>query len=135
MIFQSIKKSAARALLLLTTQAQTLIFLEFVLFAVCLPYIPLKLHLYLDDRIRILAQSSKRAAVPRDYVAITGDSYALGRGDWLLSVDANRNPAFHSAHVLHERTDHDVISFARGGAGSVRGVIKEPLSTLHLLQT
>jgi hypothetical protein len=74
--------------------------LEFVWFRLFLPHVPLKLHAYLDSEIRLLAQSSKRGLVPEDYVALVGDSYAQGRGDWLLEADPNRNGPFASAHVL-----------------------------------
>lgn len=111
----------------------TLVLAEFVFFPLLLPRLPLRLQLYLDDGIRVLAQSSKAAAVPRNYLAIIGDSYAQGRGDWLLSVDPNRNPPFHSAHVVHQRTGRDVVSFARGGAGSLRGVLSEPILSYRYL--
>ena len=72
------------------------------------------------------AQSSKRAALPRDYIAIAGDSYAQGLGDWLHAADPDRNGPFAAYHVLHERTGRDVISWARGGTGALGGFAAYP---------
>ena len=101
----------------------TLLVVEFLLFPLLLPRTPLRLHVYLDDGVRPLAQSSKAGVVPEDYVALVGDSYAQGRGDWLLGQDPDGNGPFHSAHVLHERSGRDVLSFGRGGTGSVRAAV------------
>jgi len=48
-----------------------------------LRYIPLRLHAYLPEDIRVFAQSSKAGVLPRDPVLLLGDSYAQGYGDWL----------------------------------------------------
>jgi hypothetical protein len=90
---------------------------------------PLRLQEHLGMGVRILAQSSKRSALPHDYIALAGDSYAQGLGDWLLSVDDRFNPPFHSAHLLHEALGRDVVSFARGGAGSLR-LAMDPVAQL-----
>src|SRR5262245_16514110 len=67
-------------------------------------------------------------------MALIGDSNAQGAGDWLLSVDAFRNPPFYSAHLLYERTGRDVISFGASGAGSLRAMGTEPQAYLNTLQ-
>jgi hypothetical protein len=96
--------------------------------------LPLKLHVTLDPWQRVLAQSSKRAAVPEPgYVAILGDSFAAGLGDWLLEADPDANPPFHAAHVLHERLGRDVVSFGHSGDGSMTGWVKRPFRTLSFL--
>jgi len=95
-------------------------------------FLPLKLHVALPRGARVLAQSSKRGVVPHDYVAILGDSYAQGAGDWLLDAGSG-NPPFQSAHVLHERIDRDVINFGASGAGSVRALVTEPVAGLRYL--
>jgi hypothetical protein len=96
-------------------------------FVPLLPYVPLKLHGGLHEGLRVFAQSSKAGVEPRDYVALLGDSYAQGAGDWLLAADPNRNGSFHSAHLLHEWTGRDVVSFGGGGASSLRGIALLPL--------
>jgi hypothetical protein len=103
-------------------------------FVPLLHYLPRKLDVYLDPALRPLASSSKRATLPRDYVALVGDSNAQGRGDWLLESDANRNGPYASAHVLHERSGRDVISWGRGGAGFVSGWVAFPELSWRALQ-
>ncbi len=109
--------------------------LEFAVFPVFLNRVPLRLQMFLPDGIQVLAQSSKSGSIPEDYVLLVGDSYAQGRGDWLLDSDPDRNPPFHSAHVVHERTGRDVVSFARGGAGAIRGWVTEPEARFRYLES
>lgn len=37
------------------------------------------------------------------------------------------------AHVIQDRTGRDVITFGRGGAGSLRGLVAEPISQFEYL--
>jgi hypothetical protein len=114
--------------------AVVLLVIEFGVMYFALPLVPLKLHAALPAGVRVLAQSSKAGAVPRDYIALLGDSYAQGAGDWLLTVNANRNPPFHSAHLLQERTGRDVVSFGASGAGSLRALVTEPAVVIDYLR-
>jgi hypothetical protein len=125
---------AKNVLTLLISTAATYLLLELVAFRLLLPLTPLRLQPYLPDGIEILAQSSKRGTIPKDYVALTGDSYAQGLGDWLRGADPNRNPPFHSAHVLHQLSGRDVITFGRGGAGAVRGAFARPVKALRYFE-
>lgn len=92
------------------------------------PMLPIKMWGYMDKRFLPLAQSSKKGTVPRDYIMLVGDSYAQGKGDWLQSADRDRNPEFHSAHIIHRRTGRDVITTGLGGLGSLNGLVTRPLS-------
>lgn len=97
----------------------TLFFLtvvEFTLWRPNLMLMPLALHQQLGF-LDILAQSSKMATLPSaGYVAVIGDSYAEGLGDWLMEEIGHGNPPYSSAHVLHAQTGRDVLSFGfRGG--------------------
>jgi len=112
----------------------TLLLIEFVLLPFAFPFVPLKLHAAFPRGVRVLAQSSKSGAVPHHYLALLGDSYAQGYGDWLLDVNPNTNPPFHSAHVLFQRSGRDVISFGASGAGSLRGLASEPVGVLGYLR-
>lgn len=114
----------ARLLLVAAGVLGALALAELVLFPLLLPRTPLRLQVFLPDGVRVLAQSSKDAREPARYVAIAGDSYAQGRGDWLLGQDPDGNGPFHSAHVIHERTGLDVLSVGRGGTGAVRGTVE-----------
>ncbi len=98
------------------------------------PWMPLSVQGYLKPSTRVLAQSSKRAAVPEDYIAIVGDSYAQGNGDWVQSVSPHTNPPYASYHLLHARTGRDIVSFGAAGASNPRGLVSEPLGTLAYLQ-
>lgn len=99
-----------------------------------LPRLPLKLHFALDRYQRVLAQSSKQGVVPEPpYVAILGDSYAMGLGDWLIDADPDTNGPYHAAHVLHQRTGLDVVSFGRSGDSSMGAYVKRPFQTLRYL--
>lgn len=91
-----------------------------------LRYIPLRLHAYLPEDIRVFAQSSKAGVLPRDPVLLLGDSYAQGYGDWLLETDPNRNGPFHSAHVIQRLSGRDVVALGESGAGSAEGMAAFP---------
>ncbi len=111
----------------LVVTAATLLALEFAVFPLALPRLPLNVQPFLPEEVAVLAQSSKAGTIPQDYVALTGDSYAQGLGDWLHSLGRLSNGPFHSAHVLHELSGRDVISLGRGGGGSITGIVFRPL--------
>lgn len=108
--------------------------IELFAFPWLLTSIPLKFQSYLGD-VYLLSQSSKKGLRPRNYIALVGDSYAQGLGDWLQEANPNQNGAFHSAHVIHENTDRDVISFGKGGAGSVDGTMFWPIRIFSRLNS
>jgi hypothetical protein len=88
---------------------------------------PLNRQEFLSNALRVLAQSSKRGITPRPgFIALAGDSYAAGAGDWLLETDPGSNAPFHSAHVLYQRTGRDVISFGYSAWGSLDGFATGP---------
>jgi hypothetical protein len=80
--------------------------------------------------LRVLAQSSKADRVPEDYIAILGDSYAEGLGDWLASVGTVRGASYSAAHVLHDRSGRDVVSFGHSGASSAEAMVRMPTRAL-----
>ena len=116
--------------LLLATLFFVLAFGEW-LFPKFMDKLPLRLYGLVDKKLRILAQSSKKTQFPKEYIAITGDSYAVGAGDW--STEIHRSsffgpPTYSAAHLIHERTGIDVVSFGRAGAASFDGIWSEPVS-------
>jgi hypothetical protein len=127
------RRLAKAVALAVVSAVVTYLFLELVAFRLLLPYAPLELHGHLPREIRVLAQSSKRSTIPRDYIALVGDSYAQGYGDWLLDSNPKRNAPFHSAHVLHRATGRDVITFGASGAGSLTGLVAAPIGQLRYL--
>lgn len=112
----NLRKIATPIILIVISTALTYLLLELFLFRYFLPILPLNTHVYLHEGIRALAQSSKRSTIPKDYIALVGDSYAQGFGDWFLNSNKNSNSDFHSAHIIHKRTGNDVLSFATGGS-------------------
>jgi GDSL-like Lipase/Acylhydrolase family len=68
--------------------------------------------------------------VPRDYIALLGDSYAEGQADGLLAARGDRAKFVHSAHLLHRLTGRDVVSLGLGGAGSVQAMVRQPARIL-----
>jgi len=93
--------------------------------------LPLRLHGLIDKNLRVLAQSSKKNLIPKNYIALTGDSYAVGKGDWLNEVRKSNffgSPDYSAAHLIYKKTGIDVVSFGQAGAGSFDGVWLEPVT-------
>ena len=111
--------------LVISSLSLTYLILELIVFPRIITYTPLRLHDVLGPH-RVLAQNSKQGAEPEDYIAIFGDSYAQGLGDWLVTSDSNRNLPFHSAHIINQHTGRDVISYGQGGSDSIQGYILLP---------
>ena len=106
----------------------TFITLEFFIENFLITQTPIKFQFALPRGLAVLAQSSKSKRIPDNYIAIVGDSYAQGKGDWLLSIDTNSNDAFNSAHALQNLTKHDVINYGKSGASNIRGWVREPIA-------
>lgn len=87
------------------------------------------------DGIWPLFQSSKRSFYPENYIALAGDSYAMGMGDAMYENKPDaRRPRFQSAHTIQDLTGRDVIAFGQPGSGSIRGAISNPVAGLHYLR-
>src|SRR5262249_41842253 len=122
MRFPRLKAALANAAIVLASLAIAYLALQFVFFRFLVPDLPPNLRPYLSDRARIFGQTSSRA-VPYDYVALLGDSYAEGVGDWMLAAGGERHRPFHSADVIHALSDRDIVSFGRAGAGSAEAMV------------
>ena len=95
---------------------------------------PSNAQVFIEEGFRPLLQSSKRSFLPHNYIAILGDSYAQGMGDW-ASAEMNKPMArYHSAHILQDAIGKDVVSFGSAGAGSVRAMVTEPISQLAFIR-
>jgi len=112
-----------------------LIILEIGVFRLNAHHLPLKLKAPLNEATQILAQSSKRGVIPKDYIAIVGDSHAQGSGDWLWTASIWSNPPYGSHHIIHERTKQDVISYGRAGNGNIIGIAIDPISYFKFLRS
>lgn len=89
---------------------------------------------YLDADVQLLAQYSKKNPLPENYIAILGDSYAFGQGDWLYNRQHDIAPVYNTTHLLHEKTGRDVVSFGRPASSNIKGYLEDPLSQFLYLQ-
>src|SRR2546421_3213574 len=121
----------ANTALVLLSLAVTYLAASFFLFRVIIGDLSINLHPHFPDLAEVFAQTSKAGTVPRDYIALLGDSYAQGQGDGLLNANGDRAKALHSAHVLQRRTGRDVISIGTGGAGSAQAMVRMPTRILR----
>src|SRR5262245_48414389 len=96
----SFKSTLANTLLLFASIAVTYLAASYVIFRFVLPFLSLNLHTHFPDLAEVFTQTSKAGTVPRDYIALLGDSYAEGQGDGLLAANGDRAKFEHSAHVL-----------------------------------
>lgn len=123
---QNLRKIIINSGLVFGSLIFTYLALELVVFRFFIQWLPLRTYALLDPAIRIFAQSSKKETIPKDYIVLLGDSYAIGLGDWFLKVNKNINPDFHSAHLIYNRTGIDVINFGHSGADSMRTLVSYP---------
>src|SRR5947209_6248990 len=121
----------ANTALVLLSLAVTYVAASFFLFRVLIGDLPINLRPHFPDLVEVFAQTSKAGTVPRDYIALLGDSYAEGQGDGLLDANGKRAQALHSAHVIRRLTGRDVISLGIGGAGSVQAMVRQPTRILR----
>jgi hypothetical protein len=126
-----LKSALANTFLLFASIAVTYLVASYVIFRFLLPHLSLNLHTHFPDLAEAFPQTSKAAAVPHDYIALLGDSYAEGQGDGLLAAGGDRKKFEHSAHALHRLTRRDVVSLGIGGAGSVQAMVRQPARILH----
>ena len=83
-----------------------------------------------EEGLQPLFQNSKRSIVPENYIALMGDSYAAGMGDWATKAMSQPMAQWHTAHLLHKNLGRDVVTFGSPGSGSVRTLVTEPISRL-----
>jgi len=121
-----LKRHTLNAMLAATSIACTYLVCELLFFRFYLPYASLNIRTHLPDTAGVLVQNSKSEFVPRNYIAILGDSIAEGVGDWLLEANGDRSKPFHSADVIRRITGRDVVSFGRSGAGSAQALVSRP---------
>ena len=128
------KNTIINILLTLGVIAGTFLVLESFIENQLITKTPLKFQFSLPAGLSVIAQSSKAHRIPENYIAIAGDSYAQGKGDWLLEIDPNSNNPFNSAHVLNQLTGKDVISFGKSGASNIEGWVQEPIARFPFIK-
>jgi len=88
----------------------------------------------LGEDAYVLLQYSKKSLVPHDYIAILGDSYAYGTGEWQNQVISQRQPDFHAGHLLHHKTSRDVVTFGHPGASNISSLVLLPNKLLNAVR-
>jgi hypothetical protein len=119
-----LKQLCANATLSLVSFLVTYLVCELLFFRFMLPSMSYNIRPHLPDRADFFMQNSKRQFVPRDYIALLGDSYAAGVGDWLLAGGGVSDKPYHSANVIHDLTGRDVASFGRVNIGSAQAMVQ-----------
>ena len=130
MNFQSIR-SLAKPLLFWTILL--CICIEVVLhYKLCdLPY---KFLNHTAGPVHKLGQYSKDEVIPKNYLAIVGDSNVYGFGPWLYDNSwSMEQPSFASNHLLYASLKKDVVSFGYPGFGSL-GSSLTMVSELQMLK-
>src|SRR5438105_720244 len=122
-MWRRLEAGLINAAIVAASLAITYLVIQLVLFRFLLADLPPNLRPYLSDRARIFAQTSSAHEVPQDYIAVLGDSYAEGVGDWMLAAGGERRRPFGSADVVHALSGRDVASFGRAGAGSAEAMV------------
>ena len=120
------KKFVFAGIYLITCSLCVLVILELI-FPFTINMFPLKLHSILGRGVDIFGQTSKNSVIPKDYLAIIGDSYALGLGDWKREQVERSfiwSPPFQSGHILYKKTGQDVVTFGKMGSGSIPPVVE-----------
>ena len=87
------------------------------------PLLP-ELQNYFPVAARIWWQPSAPDPSGTPYIALIGDSYAQGIGDWRASIRNVDEPS-HSADVIAQVTGRPVLSFGSSGAGTAEAVVQE----------
>jgi hypothetical protein len=118
-----IRRALPNVLLTCASLAVCYLVLELLFFRVALPLVPFNVRTHLPEVPDVLVQNTKREYLPHDYIALLGDSYADGLGDWLLASNGNRGKPFHSANIIHDLTGRDVVSFGKAPGGSAQGFV------------
>ena len=110
----------------------SIVFLYFVLGSLFLRFAP-GLMPGLSSQVPMAAnlwwQSSAPAPSSNDYLALLGDSYAEGVGDWKAQQVDFTSPS-HSADIIYRLTGRNVLSYGRRGAGSAEGLVRLPALAL-----
>ena len=89
--------------------------------------LPYKFLNHTTGLIHKLGQYSKKEVIPKNYLAIIGDSNVYGYGPWLYDNSwSMEQPSFAPHHLLHSALNQDIVSFGYPGYGSFG-------STIHMV--
>ena len=95
-----------------------LVFLCELLLHSFLNELPLKFLAHTTGPIHRLGQYSKKDVIPKEHIAIIGDSNVYGFGPWLYENSWSMGqPDFATHHLLHKSLDKDLIAYGFPGYG------------------
>ncbi|HUI96552.1 MAG TPA: hypothetical protein VLX44_12420 [Xanthobacteraceae bacterium] len=123
-MLDKLKRGLANGAVSIVAFVLTYLVCEFFFFRFMLPEMSYNIRPHLPDRADFFMQNSKSSYVPHDYIALLGDSYAAGVGDWLLAGGGLSDKPYHSANVIHDLTGRDVASFGRVNIGSAQAMVE-----------
>lgn len=116
----------------LVSFAVSIVFLYFVVGSLFLRFAP-GLIPALSSQVPMAANLWWQPSAPdpssNDYLALLGDSYAEGVGDW-KAEQVNFTSPSHSADIIHRLTGRNILSYGRRGAGSAEGLVRLPALAL-----
>ncbi|MBI5241689.1 MAG: SGNH/GDSL hydrolase family protein [Elusimicrobia bacterium] len=107
------------------------LFCELVVFPLNLIHFPHRLQWRANDPLLLFTQSTRRHRLPKDYIAIVGDSHAAG----VISDEAGlakfSSLGRASDAYLFRKTGRDILALGQPGAGSLGGLVGTPIGTLE----
>jgi len=80
---------------------------------------PVSSQFALGDTGYPLLQYSKKELIPKNYILITGDSYAYGVGEHLYDNIKQKRLQYHAGHTLNAITSKDVIALGFPHIGNI----------------
>jgi hypothetical protein len=96
--------------------------------------LPYKFLNHTTGPVHKLGQYSKKGVIPKNYLAIVGDSNVYGFGPWLYDNSwSMEQPSFAAHHLLHASLKKDIVSFGYPGFGSL-GSSLTMVSELQMLK-
>jgi hypothetical protein len=126
-----LKIVAVNALLVAASALFAYVAIGFIFFRVVLATADLTARPYLPETAGVLVQTTKAAYLPRNYVAILGDSYGQGLGDEAVKAGYDEGRWLQAANVVHGLTGRDIVTFAKAGAGSAEALVLLPSRALN----
>ena len=106
-----------------------------ILLHIKLNILPYKFLNHTSGPIRILSQYSKKSVIPKNFIALVGDSNVYGFGPWLYDNSWSMGqPNFATHHLLHQTLNQDIVAFGYPGFGNM-GSSLTAVSEYKMLQS
>jgi hypothetical protein len=107
------------------------LFCELAVFPLNLVHFPHRLQWRANDPLLLFTQSTRKHRLPKDYIAIVGDSHAAG----VISDEAGlakfSSMGRASDAYLFRKTGRDILAIGQPGGGSLGGLVGTPVGVLE----